>query len=863
MILLARLALKEIRNNARFSLFFILNLSLGLIGFIALDSFKTSIQQHLENNSKAILTADLSVSSNQPFTREELQLFSEVIAPSHGESEQVRFFSMIAGKNNSRLVRVIGIDDQYPLYGQIVLKNRGTLTQQSQEHRMATEQLLASKSIWVAHDLMLALELEEGDSLKIGETPFVVSDAIVDDPTSAISVFAGVPTIYMAANQIEKTGLISLGSRVSYLRFYRLSPEADLPAVIERLRQRLDDLYPGSPKIRVETHQDASDQLGRVLGYLNDYLGLVALIALFLAGVGAAYLFRSFLVSRFKEMAILISLGATRKDAYLMMLLQIVILGLISAAIASVLAFFLLPLLPAVLKDFLPKGFESQMGWSSLLLAFFMGTLGSVICCLPILTRIYHLNPITLFHENIISAHEDSRSFLGIGLSYLPGTVIYWILAVWQANSWIIGSLFLALFLIALMVLGAVAWGILVLCGRFSNRQGVTQRLALRNLNRNRLGAISCFLAIGLGALLLNIIPQIQQGLQAEISQPVDVKVPSFFLFDIQPEQVNSLQTYLEKEQQQLSYLSPMIRARLEAVNGTTFDSNAEQNAITREQQTEQRFRNRGFNLSYRSQLQDSEAYVAGKPFSASYDITSNQLPEISLEKRFAERLGLKIGDELTFDVQSVPITGKVINLRKVKWNSFQPNFFITFQPGVLEEAPKTFLAGISNVAAVNKLSLQNGIVERFPNISVIDVSLLVGRILNVTDQISWAIRVMAYLSILAGLVVLFSIARYEVQQRFWEINLLKVLGARFQDIRTIIQIEFGILGFFAALFGVALSVILSFTISYIIFESIWNFSWYMMIISIASISLLSMVTALVATHHVLKQKPLGLLKAT
>ncbi|MBF0286437.1 MAG: FtsX-like permease family protein [SAR324 cluster bacterium] len=863
MILLAKLALKEIRNNARFSLFFILNLSLGLIGFIALDSFKTSIQHHLENNSKAILTADLSVTSNQPFTQKERQLFSDVISPKTGESRQVRFFSMIAGKNNSRLVRIIGIDDQYPLYGQIVLKNGGTISKGNQEQQIATKQLLSTKSIWVANDLMLALELEDGDTLKIGESPFAVVDTIMDDPTSAISVFAGIPTIYMGVEQIENTGLISLGSRVSYLWFYRLTAEADLEVVVDGLRQRLEKLYPGSPKIRVETHQDASNQLGRVLGYLNDYLGLVALIALFLAGVGAAYLFRSFLVSRFKEMAILISLGATRRDAYQMMLFQIVILGLVSAAIASALAFLILPLLPAVLRDFLPKGFESQMGWSSLLLAFFMGTLGSVICCLPILTRIYHLNPIALFHENIIPAHEDNRSLLRVGMSYVPAMAVYWILAVWQAHSWIVGSLFIALFLGAMLILGTLAWSILTLCGKFSNRQGVTQRIALRNLSRNRLGAISCFLAIGLGALLLNIIPQIQQGLQNEISQPVDVKVPSFFLFDIQPEQVDALRDYLKEEQQHLSYLSPMIRARLEAVNGKTFASNAVEDAITREQETERRFRNRGFNLSYRAQLQDSEAYVAGKPLSARYDITSSELPEISLEKRFAERLGLKIGDELTFDVQSVPIAGKVVNLRKVKWNSFQPNFFITFQPGVLEEAPKTFLAGISNVESVKKISLQNGIVQRFPNISVIDVSLLVGRILTITDQISWAIRVMAYLSILAGLVVLFSIARYEVQQRFWEINLLKVLGARFQDVRAIIQIEFGILGFFAALFGVALSVILSFTISFIVFESIWSFSWVMMIVSIIGISFLSVLTALAATHHVLKQKPLGLLKAT
>ncbi|MBF0276560.1 MAG: FtsX-like permease family protein [SAR324 cluster bacterium] len=853
-----KLAIKEIRNNSRFSLFFIVNLTLGLIGFIALDSFKTSIHHHLENNSKAILTADISVRSNQPFTSQEIELFTEIMGKDSEKAEQIHFISMIAGKKNSRMVRIIGIDGQFPLYGNIVLKNGGVV--QSQEIR---EPLLTRHSVWAAKDLMLAFEFDEGDSVKIGQSSFEIVDTILEDPTSTASFLAGIPTVYMGIEQIQSTGLVQLGSRIRYERFYKLPVGTDLELLEEKLRQKLEDLYPGSPKIRVESHKDASQQLGRTLGYLNDYLGLVALIALFLAGVGAAYLFRSFLTDRFKEMAILISLGATRRDAYLMTLVQITILGFVSAVLASLLAYLFLPLLPTMLVNFLPKGFVSSMGWSSLVLAFFMGTLGSVICCLPILARIYSLNPIALFHENVIPTRVDHLPWLKTILSYLPILVIYWILAVWQAHSWIIGSLFVGLFLGSLLILGLVAWGLLSACGKVSNQRGVTSKIALRNLNRNKVGAISCFLAIGLGSLLINLIPQIQGGLQEEISQPLNVKVPSFFLFDIQPDQVDSLKAYLQEEEYQLSYLSPMIRARLEEVNNKTFDSNREEAAMTREQERERRFRNRGFNLTYRGELKDSESYVEGKPLSPLYNADAEGLPEISLEERFANRLGLQIGDELTFDVQSVPITGKVVNFRKVKWNSFQPNFFVLFQPGVLEEAPKTFLAGISNVEAERKLLLQNGIVQRFPNISVIDVSRIVSRILDITDQISWAIRVMAYLSIVAGLVVLFSIARYEVQHRFWEINLLKVLGARFEDVRSIVQIEFGILGFFAAVFGVLLSNLMSFAIAYIIFESIWSFSWLMTFFSIIGISLLSVATALLATHHLLRKKPLELLKAT
>ena len=174
----------------------------------------------------------------------------------------------------------------------------------------------------------------------------------------------------------------------------------------------------------------------------------------------------------------------------------------------------------------------------------------------------------------------------------------------------------------------------------------------------------------------------------------------------------------------------------------------------------------------------------------------------------------------------------------------------------------KTFLASISGVGASQRVELQNSIVHHFPNLSIIDVTRLVSRILELTDQMSLAIRGMAWLSVIAGLVVVYSIARYEVQSRVWEINLLKVLGARFQDIRWIVLIEFGILGFFAALFGVGLSIAMSYGISMIILESIWTITWSTNGLSVLMITVLSMAVALIATRSTLRQKPLALLQS-
>jgi putative ABC transport system permease protein len=387
-------------------------------------------------------------------------------------------------------------------------------------------------------------------------------------------------------------------------------------------------------------------------------------------------------------------------------------------------------------------------------------------------------------------------------------------------------------------------------------------RLAFRTMSRNKVSVTASFLAISLGAMLLNIIPQLHKGLNEEISQPAGQTLPGFFLFDIQPEQVEPLKTYLTTQGYPLRNVAPIIRVRLETINGKPPAAIPVSPRMTREEQAEQQLRRRGINLTYRIGSYPPEDIVEGRRTGDTYSASSGQPAEISVEVRYAERLGYELGDILGFDVQGVMVEGRIVNLRRVRWNSFQPNFFIQFQPGVLEDVPKSFLASISSVPAEKKPLLQNGVVQQFPNISMFDVTRVVERILQLTRQLSWALQFMAMLSIIAGLVVVFSIARHEAHTRVWEINLLKVLGGSFQKIRGIFLIEAGLIGGTASFCGVILSFVLSYSIAELVFESIWSFSWRFGLISIGLIGVLSILTTLSATWQVLRQKPLGLLQA-
>ena len=853
-----KLAFRKLLNNRRFSIFFIFNLALGLAGFIALDSFKVSLDNHLGQNSKAILGADVALTSYVPFEENTLNVLEEKLPQNTLSTRKITLFTMVAAKNISRLVQITGVEDEYPFYGKMILKKNGIVESENIE-----QSLKFSDEVWVYPELLFMLGLSVGESIKIGEKIFRIADTVIDDPSSSFSSFGLAPRIYLGYSQMLETGLLSKKSRVSYQRLYRLPKGSDLPGLNVELKNKINDFEGSESKIRILTHNRAGNNLGRLLGYINDYLGLVAMIAVFLAGIGAAYLFRNYLVHSFREISILMSLGATRQQTYRMVLWQLGLLGTGSALIAIIISLGILPLLPILLKQFLPNGFETQLSPISLMFALVLGGVGSLVFCLPVLSRIRTVEPLHLFHENIEQKIVNSSSWKKQVFSYIPLLILSWSLSVWQSHSLIVGSVFVGMLLVSILFLGCIAWLVLAMAGNLSQISGSTmKRLAFRNLQRNRTGAISCFLALALGTLLINLIPQIYQGLQEEVSRPDDFRIPSLFLFDIQQEQMETLQKTLISEKVNLNYLSPMVRARLEKVNGKNFVY-SDKVALTREQERQQSFRRRNLNLSYRTELSDSEHIVEGRMLATNYDWDSGKPAEVSLEVRYAERMGLKLGDLLTFNVQEVLVEAIVTNLRRVQWNSFQPNFFIIFQPGVLEDAPSTFLGSIGGLDASGKLKIQNRIVSDYPNVSVIDVSRMVERALKISDQMVLALRLMAYLSILAGLVVVFSIARHEVDGRLWELNMLKVLGAKFSDIQRMIQIEFAVLGIFAGLFGVVLSLIMSYGISWWFFENLWKWTWPTSLASIIGVTSLSVGVASLATSRTLRSSPLTLLRAS
>jgi putative ABC transport system permease protein len=844
-----RLAWIELRSDPRFALLFALGMALGLVGFVALDAFKGSLDATVELRSRALLGADLQVVSRRPIADEERARIDALAGPGALAIREVELPSMVASGQRSRLAQVRAVEPAFPLRGAIGLRREG------EAGSGAAQALARERSAWLAPELMAQLGVELGDEIRIGSEAFRVSDAVERDTGSAAGGFAFAPRVYIGWDQLPATGLIQFGSRATYRLLYRL-PERDPQALAEALAQRKD-----LAELRIESHREAGADVARVTTFLTRFLALVALVALLLAGLGSAFLFRAFLQRRLREVAILISVGATYGRAQAVYVWQLAILGIASAGFALAVCGVAVPWIPRLFgSELLQLEVEPRVGARSAALALVTALGGSLLLALPALVRLRSLKPAALFSE---AAHAELGTRWWAGSFYLPAVAFFFGLCAWQAHSLAHAAWFVGLLAGACLVFAAAGAALLALAARGAQVRGIALRLALRNLARHRPRALAAFLALGLASLLVGAVPQLRAVMRGQIERPGSGELPSLFLFDIQDEQVEALRAHVEARGRELLQLSPLIRARLVEVGGRTVPERpgASLDDEDPESQRGDRLLYRAYNLTYRPRVSSSERIAAGRDFSGVYHWGQSEPAELSLELEFAERLGVGLGDTLVFDVQGVRVAGRVVGLREIRWASFEPNFFVQFQAGVLEDAPKTHLAALPRMERAEKEQLQHSIVADFPNVSAVDISALVGRILAVTAQVERATNFMAGLSLVAGLLLLYALAAHQALERRWETNLLKVLGADFARIRAVVDWEFGLLAGGAAILGALGSLVASFWLSTRVMGAPWTPDWIAFAASVPLVAGMGLLAARLATGRVLREKPLALLQ--
>lgn len=800
-------AYRDLKNSPRFLTYFVLNAALGLAGVLAIQNVDQALTAKVQLQSGQILGADLAISARRFLADAELQQLQSLI-PKEVKSHRLwEFFSMATVRDSSQLVFIKAIEDAYPLYGKIEL-GKGRLG--------SGKELLSVNSIpgvWVPNEFLIQNDLKVDDVIKIGNQDFQIRETIFYDTSQGLRFSAMAQRLYASRLEVEKTDLFTKGTTFTETYSYAWSGGATADEVSDRFFRINND-----PTLSVRTLTGAKRDFARPLQYLSDYLGLISVAALSLGFVGMSYLVRSFLVDRKNTIALWKCLGMGRSTILGIFLTQFVIIGALASLIAGLIGRVLVEFIAAVLDRLAPGSLVLEFRWQNLAFAFGVVLISVLAAAVPPMLHIINARV-----NRILNSEFMFKPGLAQLWMVLPLLLVLFGISLWFSNSYRIGVGFMLALMLILFIFSLLSWITLKWLAprKLSNWQW---HQIMSYLSRNWLIVTVHLVALGLGALLLGVFPHLKKGVEERFARPDEMKIPALFLFDIQDEQLAKLKELVETSGQTFSQLSPLVRARIIAQNGESYERPMNENAaLTREEEEESRFRNRGVNLSYREGLAEGDEIVEGLPFSGPYSGKGSF--EISVEERYAERMKMKLGDVLKFDVQGVEFEGKIHQIRSVNWTQFQPNFFIALQPGVVDEAPKTWLAGVPRLTEDQKRDLIKKLAVQFPNVSAIDVKETVKRVIQTSDQMLESVNLMFVLLFLVGTMVLFTVLQSQGGRRVWDMNLLRVLGAQRKDIRSLLSKEFLIVGFFSAGVSSSLAVLIANFVGEKFFEGMSAFS--------------------------------------
>lgn len=783
----------------------IFSIWLGLVGYYFIAVSEQSFRAKIDTQSKELLSADLTVGARRPLSEVERKELSLVLNNSNSKSvESIEIYSMLrTNTTRSRLVETTAVSDGYPFYGKFDLEVKGSLEANAISH-------LPKNHIWITREVAQELNLKVGQSISLGKAQFIIDDIIND--FSAIS-WRGVslaPTVFIHFDDLAGTKLVQKGSTLYNRIFYKTDVDS-VKELKDKLTQKLTD-----PGIRIKFPEDASEQVARVVGYLSDYLGLVSLSALFLSCVGTVFLFRNQISARRREVAMLRVLGVSPAQVQIIFIFQLLGISIIAVLLALMSGEFLFPLSSGILSNALKQDFILTPNINNMLTLAAIGILTTLFCCLPQLYQLSKIKLADLFSED---EHLESINFWSLLIRYLPALVLFYVLSIYIANSVRVGTLFYILFMGVITILSIVMRQVLLYLDRKTSQRpnfNVLNRMGELSLIRGGSRTILSFISIAMGVLLLNLVGVIENGIKNELVLEGD-DAPSLFLFDIQEEQVDSLKSFADRNGINISSLSPMVQARPLKINDRDFTRKEKKQYETREDESARRFSNRTVNLTYRSHLSSAETLLDGEHPSSKWDGQGH--PCLSIEFRYARRLGIELGDVLTFDILDVPVQGRVCSIRSVKWTSFMPNFFVSFQAGVLEMAPKTFLASVAKHSTLDPYEIQAKLAGEFSNIATINIERIITKVMVVFNQMKLALSSMAIFCLLVGIVVIYSIASEMVSSRAQEFVLMRMVGMSAAQVNHQTVKEFLLVSFYAASSGAVLAPILGWIVSMQFFD--------------------------------------------
>lgn len=857
----ARIATRELRSSRGKFAFVILSVAIGVAALTGVRGFSSAFRATLLLRARSIMAADVAARTNVPPTPGQLAGIEQMRAHGDDESPVTELLSMASSTRSldPLLVSVKAVEpDKYPFYGSVVLAPQ-----------MPLAQALTPTTVAVGDDLLMRLHLHLGDTIKLGTQVFRIVAAVEDEPDRLSGSFAAGPRVLIAQSALETTGLLAPGSHATRRFLFKLpapKPGQSLSDTeVAKLKQQLETLM---PEAQVTDYREANPALTRALDGATGLLSLMSLVALVLGAVGVAMAMRAHLQQRLDSIAIMKTLGAGSPQIMKIYILQTLLLGLAGGVLGVVLGIGVQMAFPLFLAKLLHLTPSLRVDSHAVALGLGAGLLTTLLFTLPPLLDIRGVRPILILRRNVESSDDPfvarfirklrgSLVQLAASLLIVGGLVL---LASRVSDSVQIGVRFSVGLIVALVALLITAWLTLQLLRFFLGRTRLhlpsSLRHGLSNLYRPGNPSAALLAALGLGVMQIAMVYMVQHSIVNEMKTATAANLPNIFLIDMTNDEVAGVRDLLAHEPtvKGTPELVPVVSSRILAINGTSI-ADLKLPHMGRAAQS--------LNLTWAPTADappPGDSVVRGKWWTAKQAANAADHPLVAIERDRAGRLNLKPGDLVTFAAQDDSFTATVAALYETDSRHAFSRAEFTFPEASLSGLPVVWYGGVHCDPAATAV-LRRALYEHFPTVTVIDVAATLETIRQVLLQITYVIQFLAAFSIFAGIVILASAIAGTRYRRIREVVVLKTLGATRARIATIFSIEFAVLGLIAGFVGLIFANLLARTLLTHALHFSYTFQPIVNLVGWGTVALLTVVAGWLASHRVLGQKPLEVLR--
>ncbi|MBX7482470.1 ABC transporter permease [Qipengyuania qiaonensis] len=807
-------------------------LFLGTGALAAIGSLTAAIEGEIEANGRTYLGGDLQIELWQRGLNEEERAALE----SMGDvSAGTRMQAMARYGEQAAPIELKAVDDAYPLYGELTLDDGRSVNAP------------APDEAWLSKGASDRLGATSGDRIDIGTETLTVGGIIADEPDRLGEGFQLGPTVIVAEDLPVQAGLIAPGSMYQSKTRVRFIDGRDTEAAEEALEQQFPEAG-----FDIDTADRAAPGTDRFVDRMSEFLTLVGLAALVIAGIGIGGGVTSYLDARRQGIATLKILGATSGDIARIYALQIVAASLVGSIAGIAAGVAIVPLLAAALQGLLPVSSGVVIDPGAIVLALAYGMLVALVFAAPPLLRARHFPAMALMRSRVAPLARDPKALALVG----GGLAAIIALALLTAENPLLSGGFLAAAAAILGLLALLGLGIRKLAAAMPRPQSPVARNALANLHRpgSSTGALVTALGFGLAAFVL--LAAVQSAIDGNIAKRVPDRAPDYFVLDIPRDRVSDFEGLVRQADPDASWRTvPALRGSVLAFGP--------EGAMSRTAELDEipdgAWALRGERgLTYADNLPQGNELTAGKwwgPFYAGE-------PLVSVDEEFAEAAGLEIGDMLTFGILGVERTARIANTRRIDWESLGFNYVFVLSPNAIRDAPHNLAATVELSPGTSTGPLLQSLVAALPSTSVIEVGGVLEQARTILEQVGLATLAAASVAVLAGLAVLLGAIAAARAARTYDTVVLRVLGADRRQILVMQLIEYVVLAGALAFVALGIGSLAAWLVVTQLFEFDWLPDWGEVLAVLGLGIVVVLAFALGASLPLLRAKPAQALRA-